>query len=148
LDDFFSSVARDGKRRNAWPEPFVYADRDAASRPREIMVANGWERQNQLSDFHFEPGSAQLNESGRLRVSWILREAPATHRTVFVHATLDPQMNLQRMQAVQQYVEQTSFGFPAPVVQSHRTDDGVPAEQIDTVAKRAAAAALPPKLKN
>ena len=147
LDDFFSSVARDTKRRNAWPEPFCYPDRESYQRPRDIMIANGWERQNQLSDFHFEANGVQLNEAGRIRVAWILREAPVNHRTVFVHATLDPQINLQRMQIVQQYMDEIAFGAPAPIIQSHRTDDGQYASQIDAVAKRAAAALPQPTLK-
>ena len=69
------------------------------------------------------------------------------HRTVFVHATLDPQVNLQRMQMVQQYMDEIAFGAPAPIVQSHRTDDGQSAQQIDTVSKRAAAAMPQPALK-
>lgn len=67
MGDFLSSIARDSKRRNCWPEPFVYPDRDAIRQTLAVQDNAGWERQNLLSDFHFLSGGTELTEAGRLR---------------------------------------------------------------------------------
>lgn len=72
LADFFVSIPRDFKRRNCWPEPFDAADRYAVRSPFVTMVDNGWRRQNLLGDHHFDPKTNELNESGRLKVQWIV----------------------------------------------------------------------------
>lgn len=65
LGEFLSSVARDTKCRNCWPEPFIYSDRELTRQVMAIQVAAGWERQNLLSDFHFVSGGTELTEAGR-----------------------------------------------------------------------------------
>ncbi len=146
LGDFLSSVAQDTKRRNCWPEPFVYADRDAVRQTFAIENAAGWERQNLLSDFHFLPGGTELTEAGRMRVQWILDEVYEPHRQIYVHRASTPQETVMRMQAVQRFVAQSAYAVNVPVLESTRTDDGTPANNIDTVAHKAADAAVPPKL--
>ena len=84
IGDAVNSVARDTKRRNCWPEPWLGPDRAVTRAPFCIMVANGWRRQNMLGEFHFEPGSGQLTEAGRLKVQWILTACPEQHRLVYV----------------------------------------------------------------
>ena len=58
--DFCDDVARDIKRRQCWPDPFVYPDRVATRMPFATMVNNGWRRQNMLGKFHFEPNTGNL----------------------------------------------------------------------------------------
>ena len=76
IGDFLASIPQDFHRRNCWPEPFVQADRAEERQPFAVQVAAGWERQNQLSEFHFLPGGKELTEAGRMRVQWIQNEAP------------------------------------------------------------------------
>ena len=101
LGEFLSSVARNTKRRNCWPEPFIYADREATRQVNAIQEAAGWERQNLLSDFHFVSGGMELTEAGRMRVLWIVNEASEAHRQVFVHRANTPQETVVHMQTVQ-----------------------------------------------
>ncbi len=146
LGEFLSSVARDTKRRNCWPEPFVYPDRQLTRQIMAIQVAAGWERQNLLSEFHFTADGTDLTEAGRMRVQWILTEAPEQHRQVFVHRANTPQETAARMQTVQKFVAQSAYNPSVPVLESTRTDDGWPADRINTLSIKAANAAMEPKL--
>jgi len=146
LGDFLSSVARDTKRRNCWPEPFIYPDRAAARQAIAVQISAGWERQNLLSEFHFLPGGRELTEAGRMRVKWVMTEAPEPRREIYVHRADTPQETLVRMQTVQRFVAQSAYAVNVPVLESTRTDDGWPADRIDLVSRKAATAALEPKL--
>ncbi len=146
LGEFISSVARDTKRRNCWPEPFIYADRQQVRQTLAIQEFAGWERQNLLSEFHFAPGGTELTEAGRMRLQWIVNESPEAHRQVYVHRANTPQETVIRMQTVQRYVARSGYGANTPVLESTRTDDGWPADRINALAVKAATAALDPKL--
>jgi hypothetical protein len=146
LGEFMSSVARDTKRRNCWPEPFVYPDRQLTRQALAIQVSAGWERQNLLSEFHFTPDGRQLTEAGRMRALWIMNEAPEPHRIIYVHRAYSPQDTALRMQTVQRFVAQNPYASGVPVLESTRTDDGWPAERINALAIRAAGSAMPPTL--
>jgi hypothetical protein len=146
IADFLSTIPRDFKRRNCWPEPFVHPDRAAVRQTNAIQICDGWERQNLLSDYHFLSGGSELTEDGRLRVQWIMNEVPEPHRQVFVHRANTPQETAVRMQAVQRLVSQMPYAVSVPVFESTRTDEGWPADRIDSVGRSAEKAAIPPKL--
>jgi hypothetical protein len=135
------------KRNNFWPEPFVYADRQAAREPFVAMVSNGWQRQNTLGDHHFDEQTGALTEAGRLKVLWILNEAPEQHRNIFVHRAATSQETLVRMQAVEQLVvHAVSSGPLPPVFETSRPEDLSPAERVDTVWKKFIQGTPEPKL--
>ena len=146
LGDAVSSVARDFKRRNCWPEPFVYPDRAGVRRAIAIQESAGWERQNLLSEFYFLPGGNELTEAGRMRVQWIMSEVPEQHRQIYVHRAATPQETAVRMLAVQRFVAQSPYAVNVPVMESTRTDDGSPADRVDLVSRKAVTAAPDPKL--
>jgi hypothetical protein len=101
--DFSRSVVRDFKRNNCFPEPFQRPDRVSIRAPFNVIVQNGWERQNMLGDHHFDESGQTLNEVGELKVRWILLEAPLHHRTVYVHRAASPEKTSQRIDAVRQF---------------------------------------------
>ncbi len=146
LADFFSSIARDYKRRNCWPEPFIYTDRELIRQTMAIQTSAGWERQNLLSEFHFQPGGNELTEAGRIQVQWIMNEAPEDRRQIYVHRANTPQETAIRMQTVQRLVAQSPYAANVPVLESTRTDDGFGADRIDWLARKAVGAAPDPKL--
>ena len=146
LGEFFSSIARDTKRRNCWPDPFIYSDRQLARQTLALQINTGWERQNLLSDFHFMPDGKDLTEAGRMRVQWIVGEAPEPHRQVYVHRGNTPLETAVRMQTVQRYLAQSPYSANVPVLESTRMNDGTPADRIDAVAKKAAKAIPDPVL--
>ena len=88
IGEFFYCMARDTKRRNCWPKPFVCPDRQAVRAPFVVMVNNGWRFQNMLGDHHFASDTGELNEAGRIKVRWILTQAPQQHRSVYVYKAL------------------------------------------------------------
>lgn len=146
-DRCFGSIARDIKRRQCWPEPFVISDRVAARAPMVTMVSNGWRRQNMLGEFHFEPGTGQLTEAGRLKIRWIVTEAPQQHRIVYVHTADGSQETDARIAAVQQMVARyASPGELLPVLPTSISDEGWPADQVDLIGRKFRASTPPPRL--
>jgi hypothetical protein len=124
---------KQGYHANAmWPWPYVCPDRIAVREPFCIMVNNGWRRQNMLGAHHFVPETNQLNAAGQLRVQWIMTQAPADRRNIFVERSLDPNTTNQRIAAVQEYSTLVSLdGHPAPISQTHLVSEGRPATIVD-----------------
>ena len=134
---FMSSVARDTKRRCCWPKPFVCPDRYAARAPFALMVSKGWERQNMLGDHHFEAGSGQLTEAGRLKVRWIITEAPRQHREIYVHKAQNSHETAVRIDNVRRLTtELLPSGQLAAVLETEIPDRGWPAERVDMIGRK------------
>jgi hypothetical protein len=147
IGEFCTSVVKDFKRRNCWPAPFIYADRQTAREPFAAMIGNGWQRQNLVTDVHFESGGTQLSETGRRKVLTILNEAPEQHRIVYVYRGATPQETAVRIATVGQFVAQSAYGGQlAPVFESSRPDDGWPADRVEMVTRKFQAAFPDPKL--
>ncbi len=144
--DFFHGVVQDAARNNCWPEPFIHGDRAAVRAPFVIQVANGWRRQNMLGEFHFEPGSGQLNEAGRLKVRWILTTGPQQHRLIYVHVAERNEETAARMAAVQQCVVQIAPNDVPPVMPTTIADDDSPADRVDASGRKFQSSMPPPRL--
>jgi len=142
----FDSIARDVKRRQCWPEPFIAHSRAAARAPFTIMVANGWQRQNLLGEFHFEQQSGQLTEAGRLKVRWILTTGPRQHRTVYVHRAGTEEETAARVNAVLQLASEIAPNDLPPVVPTSISDDGSPADQVDMIGRKFQSSMPAPRL--
>jgi hypothetical protein len=143
---FFNSIATDVKRRQCWPAPFMANDRVAARLPFAMMAANGWRRQNMLGEFHFEPGTGQLTEAGRLKVRWILTAGPEQHRAIYVHLADNNQEMVARMTAVQQYASQvTPMNLPS-IAATSIPDDGWSANEVDIIQRKYLSSQPSPRL--
>jgi hypothetical protein len=131
--DDTAMYVKQGYHANAmWPWPYVCPDRIAVREPFCIMVNNGWRRQNLLGSHHFNPETNQLNAAGQLRVQWTMTQAPADRRSIFVERTLDPNVNNQRMAAVQEYATLVAIDGRAPqVAQTYIVSEGRPATLVD-----------------
>ncbi len=145
--DFFKSIPEDTTRRNCWPKPFIYPDRQAAREPFVTMVSNGWERQNMLTEEHFDAETGKLTDAGQAKVLWILNDAPEQHRGIFVHRGLTPQQTAARIGTVEQFVVHSAAPseFP-PVYASTRSADGYAADKYEFVTRKFQAAIPDPKL--
>lgn len=96
------------------------------------MINNGWRRENLLGAHHFIPETNQLNAAGQLRVQWIMTQAPADRRSIFVERSLDPNINNQRIAAAQEYSTQVALDGRTPQVsQTHLVSEGRPASLVD-----------------
>lgn len=140
------SIATDTKRRQCWPEPFSGPDRATIRAPFATMVANGWRRQNMLGDYHFDSGTGQLTEAGRLKVRWILTAGPQQHRQIYVHMAERSDETSARIAAVRQYVAQVAPQDLAPVLPTSISDDGWPADRVDLIGRKYQATTPAPKL--
>ena len=137
--EFWYSVKVDWHRNNQWPEPFLYADRHAAVEPLARMVSRGWQLQNTISSYHFDPESQELTSAGEHKVHWILTQSPPAHRTVFVFRGEDSRSTAARVESVRQYmtgVWPDSASMPG-IVQTDVEPRGWPAEDIDDTYRKA-----------
>jgi hypothetical protein len=134
---WLKSFGRTFKQNNMWPEPFIYADRDAVRAPFAIMVHNGWRRQNTLTDAHFELNGAELTEAGRLRIRWIVTQAPESAKTIYVLRTDDPERTAARIMAAEEAAAKYALGgVIPPVLETQKAYESTPADYIDEVDRK------------
>ncbi|TWT48569.1 hypothetical protein [Botrimarina hoheduenensis] len=121
------------KENNLWPQQYLNTDRVNAMAPFDIMVRNGWRKQNLLGSHHFNEDATELTQAGRLRVQWILTQPPAPYRQVFVERAIGDGVTEARIAATEQFAQQVLRGEPATIVDTHIQSDGRPAVVIDYV---------------
>jgi hypothetical protein len=147
LCDFLHSIPQDTKRRNCWPQPFVCPDRQNLRTPFAIEVGNGWRKQNLLGDYYFESNTGELTEAGRLKIRWIAFEAPSQHRVIFVHVATTAEETAARMNAVHIFVTQLLPQGDLPSISETRiSDDGSPADLVETISTKYKANMPSPRL--
>jgi hypothetical protein len=145
--EFLEGFCIDTLRNNVWPKPFVCPDRQAVRLPFHLMVHNGWRRENLLGEHHFRPGTPELTESAKLKVKWILRDAPRHHRTIYVHAANSPAETAARIDEVQSLVVSLApAGNLPPVVETNVNPPGWPASQVDSIGRKFESAVPDPVL--
>lgn len=134
------------KRNNAWPEPFIPADRYAARAPFAVCVANGWRVQNTLTDYHFNDDTGTLNEAGELKLKTIVTQTPLAYRTVFVLRADDAAETASRIASVQQTLARQCTETDVPVVDTNVAPRGSPAYYIVDVDRSFRDSAPAPRL--
>ena len=140
-------IVRDTKRRNCWPKPFDAPERYAVRAPFAVMVSNGWRRQNMLSDHHFGVENGDLTDAGRLKIRWILVEAPQQHRVIYVHTGDTGAVTAARIDKVRQAVIQIMPDGPLPpVFETSIPDRGWSASRVDQVGRKFEASIPDPRL--
>ena len=147
FDKFMYSVVRDTKRRNCWPKPFVYADRQAARAPFAAMITNGWRSQNMIGDHHFIETTGQLTDAGKLKVRWILTQAPEQHRTIYVFRANNAEETAVRVDSIRQYAAGIMpEGDLPPIVESSIPALGWPASRVDALGRSFQSSAPAPRI--
>lgn len=130
----YHKLSTDFKRNNCWPRPFTRADRQAVRAPFAIMVNKGWQRENTLGEYHFDPKTGKLNEPGRRRVYWIVNQDIISRRSIFVHKDMRPEVTLARVDSVQQWTAQiVPHGELPPVIETNKPAPGRSAEEVDRI---------------
>jgi hypothetical protein len=130
------SVATDYRRNSIWPQPFVAADREAVCAPFALMVAKGWQVQNTLGEYHFDEGTANLTEAGKLRVQSIMVDVPQAFRTVFVPVGVTEELTTARIETVQQFIERSSRDEGVTnVASTTRSPRGRSADVVDAISR-------------
>jgi hypothetical protein len=131
--DSMDNYLESGYHRNVlWPWPYVCPDRIAEREPFDIMVRNGWRRQNLLGSHHFDPSTNRLTEAGQLQVRWIVTQAPPGRRQIFIERALDPSSTAARVAAARDYASQVMIDGQAPqVYETNQVVEGRPAPVVD-----------------
>ena len=83
-----------------WPYPYNCEDRDFVRSLSAQQVANGWVSHTTLYDYHFDAETHQLNNSGNLKLRWILEHAPEERRMVSIQSGNSAVVSEGRMAAV------------------------------------------------
>jgi hypothetical protein len=142
--DFARSVKRDFKRNNCWPEPFLGPDRVATRAPFNVMVQKGWQRQNMISDFHFDETGRVLSQTGELKIRWILTETLPHHRTIYVHRARSKKETDIRIAAAREYAQSIlPQGNLLAIEETNIGKEGWPAERVSTMVRRFNSTELP-----
>lgn len=131
--DWLRGWVRDAQRNNAWPRPFIQADREAVWAPFAVMVNKGWERQNTLDAHHFNEDN-ELNEAGRRKVHQIVTTAPEQYRTIYIERDPDADITSARVTAAQDIAARYATNREVPqVMETTIPFRGWPGEYADTI---------------
>lgn len=132
--EFWHRFHVDWHRNNCWPEPFSTADRALYYQPFAIMVDNGWRLHNTITEELFNSESQELTVAGTHLVHWIVTQAPAHRRTVFVLRGANPEATAVRVDSVQRAIaSMLSKGQLPPVVVTGIEPPNVSGEYFDRV---------------
>ena len=148
LCDFFHSIPQDTKRRNCWPQPFVCPDRQAVRAPFAIEVANGWRQPKSVRRPLFRAEHRRIDR-GRAVENPLdrLRGAVATSGDLRAACAETPEETAARMNAVHTYVAQIMPQGELPSISETRiSDDGSPADQVETISRKYQATMPAPRL--
>ena len=90
--------------------------------------------QNLVGEYYFDNRSHQLTAAGRDRVRWIVTQAPAQFRTVFVQRGNTADQTAMRVDSIQKFAaEMFPTGELPAVVDTNLQPRGWPADYINTV---------------
>lgn len=118
----------------AWPSHFVPAARRGVCDAFAVMANNGWRRQNLLGDYHFEPETNKLTKAGEMKVNWILTQAPAQRRMVYVQRGAEQEQTSARIASVENFGGTMSPTIAdVNVMDTHIVAEGHRASAVDSI---------------
>ena len=130
-----------------WPRHYIPPARRSVCATYAAMVNNGWRRQNLLGDYHFDKESNELTSAGKLKVNWILSQAPVQHRNVFVQRGAEELQTTARIASVHDYAGNMSPSVgQVDVNDTHIVAEGHSDSSVDSVFVGYEANRLPPVL--
>lgn len=97
---FWDRFHKDHQRNECWPMPFQKTDRLAVCQVLSTQLANGWVRQNTLSNVYFDQDTHALNEAGRRKLYSIVTTSPEHYRTIYVVQPMNPEAQQRRFESV------------------------------------------------
>lgn len=134
LDALYCDLDRGRCENSQWPKQFVAQDRMNAHAPFDVMIENGWRKQNLLGRHHFNEDCTKLTEAGKLRVQWILTQPPVQHRQVFIERSLKEELTQARIETANQFAANVLRDGSQPNIQeTHIVSDGRPATTVNFV---------------
>jgi len=117
-----------------WPRIYIPPARRSVCSTYDAMINNGWRRQNLLGDYHFNQETNELTNAGKLKVNWILTQAPVQRRSVFVQRGQKELQTTARISAVHDYAGNMSPNVgQVHVNDTHLVAEGHRASSVDSV---------------
>ena len=117
-----------------WPRMYIPAARRSVCSTYNVMTNNGWRRQNLLGDYHFNEDTNELTQAGKLKVNWILSQAPPRRRSIYVQRGSDVEQTGSRIAAVQDFTSNMSPSVGAvDVNDTHIVAEGSSAGAVDNM---------------
>lgn len=114
-----------------WPHPYSCQDQHYVRSIIDQQVSNGWVTATTLYDYHFDREKHELTQAGLLRLRWILDNAPANHRQIYVqHARVAVAQQIRMASVQTAAAEFTGQGNLPPIVSRITTPLGRPAAEI------------------
>jgi uncharacterized membrane protein YgcG len=110
------------------------------------MTDNGWKLQNTIGTFLFDAETQRVNQAGEILVKWIVTQAPANRRAVFVMKGDSAEATSARVESVQQVVAKYASGCVYPVLLTDTEPAGWSAAYIDTITQQFNATIPAPRL--
>ena len=137
-----------GYRANRdWPAQYIPAARRGVHSFYDVMVHNGWRRQNLLGTYHFDPQTDELTDAGKLKVNWILSQTPHNRRTIYVQRGLAAEQTADRIASVQHWAGDRSPAIgTVDVYDTHIVAEGRSAGTVDNVFTNFQTNQMPPVL--
>ena len=144
---FWTRAHLDQQRNTCWPMPFQKADRLAVCRALSVQLANGWRRQNTLSDVYFDSETHALNEAGRRKLYSIMVSAPEPYRTIYVVQPLNPEAQERRMTSITTTADDLFAGHQTPqIVPVSIAPRSWSADYIDNISRKVDSTMPAPRL--
>ncbi len=117
-----------------WPAQYVPTARRSVLSAYDVMVNNGWRRQNLLGTYHFDPDTNELTEAGKLKVNWILTQTPQHRRNIFVQRAVNESQTASRVDSINRWASNMSPGVgPLDINDTHIVAEGHPAATVDHI---------------
>ncbi len=130
-----------------WPHPYVCGDREAVRSVWQTQTNNGWEMATTLYEYHFDPITQALNQSGEKHVRWILQSAPAEHRSISIQSMNDIAINQTRVSTVQSTIAALAGTDSMPPVTTRVTHAaGRSAEEVNWIYEQELKLRTPPTI--
>lgn len=117
-----------------WPYPYTQEDQAFVREMSRLHVESGWMTVTTLYEYHFDAHSHELNRSGKLKVRWIVHNAPEQFCKIFVQSTESVDTNNARLESTRLALAGIATGGPVPHVSLLYTEPlGRPATEIDRI---------------
>ena len=133
------------ERNDAWPLPFNCWDRESYYQIWNQQYAHGLQVAHTLTSEYFDPNTNELNRAGESRVAWIVQNAPANSKQIFVYEDqAGPAMD-QRLASVRGVVDRW-YGHMGQVniATSQLAPNRIPASYQQLILEAAAGSTPPP----
>ncbi|NOY42018.1 MAG: hypothetical protein GXP26_09295 [Planctomycetes bacterium] len=117
-----------------WPAQYIPPARRSVLSAYDSMINNGWRRQNLLGTYHFDPGTNELTDAGRLKVNWILSQTPPHRRSIFVQRGARESQTATRVASVHSWASNMSPAIgTVDVNDTHIVAEGRSAGAVDNI---------------